>query len=138
MSAHARSAPAGITVGTTYTKILEIELDGVCDEVVVRLHNAGAVALDGLKLQTQEHPDDDPTADGEWLDYIATGGAEDWAIATLNLSWIHGTRPDTLGAAARTNFVAKCKARQRLRVMAKVGSGTTTIHGRLQAAMLAA
>lgn len=110
---HRAQTSAAVTVGTSLTTILSIELRGEVSDLMLWLENLSATAFNDCALQIQ------PVAGAAWVTYNDT-----WTTAADNLRFFSGNLK-TLANAEGSSWLRlpPCHA---VRVQASVASGSTT------------
>jgi hypothetical protein len=113
------------TVTTDYTAVGDpVVFERYGNWARIRVINAAASdgTINGFKLQGQEHPNDDPAEETEWVDYIVS-----WTVLTDNLRHVSGNAPDTLAPGEIGVVDVWVKNVYRLRAVAKVAADTATV-----------
>jgi hypothetical protein len=104
-----------------------IPLAGAEAVLNIEVENDGdsANALDGFKLELQDHPG------GEFYDYLvsSSAGSGDFGSSLSNLPFVTSTGPHEIGAGAKAHFTARVHAAHKARLKAK-SAGNSDVKAR--------
>jgi hypothetical protein len=118
---HTRWSNEAVSVGTSSTTLLTLDLSGLAGLVTVHLSNTGATALSAVTVSVKGH-----RSGAAYVSYLAssdlsTGTAIDGKLVQVS------TDPTTLAGGSDSVFTIDASGVDQMIIAATVGSGTTTV-----------